>query len=143
LSDQCAPHSGAPTVFPGSHATVDAFVANSSSPRSWADALGGARAPDRPRLVGGVALRLRAGDAVFLHPQLAYDEAINASPDVAYALYFRLRRVDAPGRGDRLYRGFDALASPTAEGSRPGSAASSFDELANDVPPRGSFSMDD
>ena len=100
--------------------------------------------------MGGVELRLRAGDAVFLHPRLAYDEAPNGTPDIAYSVCYRADRRDRAalagfGSRDRLFSGFDRLNSEFAApgASNVESAASSFDELAVDHrSPGGSFAMD-
>jgi hypothetical protein len=57
------PKEGAPWVWPGSHQ--------------------GRRADPR-------AVSLGAGDALVMHPELAHSGALNLSPNVRYAVYFRL-----------------------------------------------------
>jgi len=47
--------------------------------------------PRKPDLGPPVQILADPGDVVFLHPKLAHRVGINASPNIRYQIYFRLR----------------------------------------------------
>lgn len=86
LQDVVAPWSGNFTVWPGSHLDHAAYFA-AHGPGAL---LGGLPPIDRrpPKQMIG-----RAGDAFLCHYLLAHSAAANTSPDIRYAVFFRLRLV--------------------------------------------------
>jgi hypothetical protein len=95
LSDLRDEFSGNLVVWPGSHRTIESYVR--SHPEGWLDPDGYGPVPlGLPPMALGepVQLRLRAGSIVLAHYQLAHAVSANRSPDIRYAVYFRLRHRD-------------------------------------------------
>ena len=93
LSDVPSADCGNFTVWPGTHRAYEAYLLE-HGPRSLID--GGmppVALPDPLQITG------RAGDAVLAHYQLGHAAAVNLSPHVRYAAFFRLRHVDCVALG--------------------------------------------
>ena len=100
LSDVRAPLAGNLCVFPGSHRRLQPLLLPDGRLRGYEDerfACAGKGKPQSPPglldLGAPLQLRLRAGDAVLMHPSLAHRGAPNLSPHIRYAAYFRLKHA--------------------------------------------------
>jgi len=98
LSDTPEPSMGQLVVWPGTHLLLCEVVR--------------ARGPSvlrfeakRPSLAphAHVHLRLRAGDAVFMHPMLAHSWSRNLSPHVRHMVYYRLTKTDHERERPRMF----------------------------------------
>lgn len=87
LSDVDETYSGNFTVWPGTHRTYEEYF-RSAGPEAL---LNGMPDVDLPQPVQVTA---KAGDAVFCHYQLGHGIAGNASPNIRYAIFFRLFKRD-------------------------------------------------
>jgi ectoine hydroxylase-related dioxygenase (phytanoyl-CoA dioxygenase family) len=75
------------TVWPGSHLLLDRyFQIHTPDP-----ALGGRVPIDLPE---PLQIKAKAGDLIFCHYLLAHAAAINISPNIRYALFFRIEHSD-------------------------------------------------
>ena len=87
LNDVSQPYSGNLTLWPGSHYLYEDYFRK----QGWESLLGGMPPVDLPepeQIMG------QAGDIVLCHYQLGHTAAINVSPNIRYAIYFRLVHVD-------------------------------------------------
>lgn len=87
LSDVPDPDSGNFTVWPGSHRLYADYF-REHGPESLLNGMPPVELPE-PRQVTG-----RAGDAVLAHYQTGHGIASNVSPNIRYAIFFRLSHVD-------------------------------------------------
>lgn len=87
LNDVSQPFAGNLTVWPRTHFQYERYF----SEHGWESLLGGMPPIDLPE---PVQMMGRAGDVVLAHYQLAHTAAINVSPYVRYAIYFRLEHSD-------------------------------------------------
>jgi hypothetical protein len=87
LSDLPGPHSGNFTVWPGTHQLYERYF-REHTPQSLLNGMPDVGLPEPDQLTG------RAGDIVFCHYQIAHGVTPNVSPNVRYAIFFRLRHVD-------------------------------------------------
>ena len=87
LHDLVPPFVGSFTVWPGAHEAVHA-VLRSSGVEGFC-----AKRPDLSAVTSPVELPIRRGDLILAHPLLPHAAAFNHSPDVRYAVYFRLRHA--------------------------------------------------
>ncbi|HEX6970994.1 MAG TPA: phytanoyl-CoA dioxygenase family protein, partial [Limnochordia bacterium] len=77
------PFSGNLTVWPGTHRLYEAYF-REHGPEALLNGMPPIELPEPVQLTG------RAGDVVLCHYQLAHGVAMNVSPHVRYAVYFRL-----------------------------------------------------
>ncbi|MGI9147868.1 MAG: phytanoyl-CoA dioxygenase family protein [Chloroflexota bacterium] len=87
LSD--IPHAdmGNLTVWPGSHLLYEQYF-RELGPQALLDGMANVALPDPVQLTG------EPGDVVLCHYQLGHGIAGNSSPNIRYAIYFRLKHVD-------------------------------------------------
>lgn len=89
LSDVPAPYAGNFTTWPGTHTLYKAYF-REHGPQSLLEGM--------PRIGDAMPqpeqFLAQAGDAALVHYQLAHGIAGNASPNVRYAIFFRLHHVD-------------------------------------------------
>ena len=119
LSDTSEDCAGQFTVFPGSHLALAALVAEQGEGALYA---AGAARPPLPPSATPLELRVRAGDAVLVHPLLAHRVGRNFSPHIRYACFFRVQAREREGvRGEllagRLWAEFEGLQQGRAGGS--------------------------
>jgi len=75
------------TVWPGSHLVLQQYFQTHAL-----DPASGGRVPvDLPE---ALQIKAKAGDLIFCHYLLAHAAAINISPNIRYALFFRLEHLD-------------------------------------------------
>jgi hypothetical protein len=87
LSDVSQPYAGNLTLWPGSHYLYERYFRE----HGWESLFGGMPPVDLPepeQMMG------KAGDIVLCHYQVGHSVAINVSPHIRYAIYFRLNHVD-------------------------------------------------
>jgi hypothetical protein len=87
LNDVSQPYAGNLTLWPGSHFLYERYFRE----HGWDSLLGGMPPVDLPepeQIMG------QAGDIVLCHYQLGHTAAINISPHIRYAIYFRLTHID-------------------------------------------------
>ena len=87
LSDIPDADMGNLTVWPGSHLQYEQYFRD-RGPEALLNGM-----PDVP-LSDPVQLTGQPGDAVLCHYQLGHGIAGNSSPDIRYAIYFRLKHVE-------------------------------------------------
>ena len=87
LSDLHGPYAGNLAVWPGSHHLYEQYFRD-HGPQALLDGMPSVALPEPVHLTG------RAGDVVLCHYELAHGVAMNTSPHVRYAIYFRLHHVD-------------------------------------------------
>lgn len=87
LQDVPAGDSGNFTVWPGSHRTFETYF-REHGPHTLLDGMPPIDLGESRQVTG------RAGDAVLVHYQLGHGIAGNISPDIRYAIFFRLFRTD-------------------------------------------------
>jgi len=87
LSDVPEPYMGNFTYWPGTHRLYEAYF-REHSPQSLLDGMPKVDLPVPEQFTG------QAGDAALVHYQIAHGIAGNASPNVRYGIFFRLRHVD-------------------------------------------------
>ncbi|MGF1483109.1 MAG: phytanoyl-CoA dioxygenase family protein [Opitutales bacterium] len=97
LSDVRRENAGNFTVWPGSHLKLQAWFQN----RTLMDLIDGA-----PRLDYGPAHQVQweAGDLLLAHYQLLHGIAPNYSPDIRYAVFFRLHHKEHKGNEEAAMR---------------------------------------
>lgn len=108
LSDVTGDGQGNFTVWPGSHRLNGEYF-REHQPESLLEGMPKVDLPPPRQLTG------RAGDAVLCHYLLSHGTAPNVSPNIRYAIYFRLNRVNHQARQR------EAMMDPWAEwdGIRP------------------------
>jgi len=87
LNDVSQPYSGNLTLWPGSHYLYEDYFRK----HGWETLIGGMPPVDLPE---PVQIMGNAGDIVLCHYQLGHTAAINVSPNIRYAIYFRLDHID-------------------------------------------------
>lgn len=87
LSDVPEPFSGNFTTWPGTHTLYETYF-REHGPQSLLDGLPKIEMPAPEQFV------CQAGDAALVHYQIAHGIAGNASPNIRYAIFFRLLHVD-------------------------------------------------
>ena len=87
LSDVRGPYSGNFTVWRGTHRKYESYF-REHGPEALLKGMPDVELPEPEQLT------VRAGDAVLAHYQLGHGIAGNASPNIRYAVFFRLHRVD-------------------------------------------------
>jgi phytanoyl-CoA dioxygenase PhyH len=87
LNDVSQPYSGNLTLWPGSHYLYERYFRE----YGWESLLGGMPPVDLPEPIQIIG---NAGDIVLCHYQLGHTAAINVSPNIRYAIYFRLNHID-------------------------------------------------
>lgn len=87
LSDLPAEFCGNFAVWPGTHRSTEAYF-QEHGPEKFLEGLPPIELPSP------VQITARAGDAVFCHYQLAHSVALNFSPNIRYAIFFRLKHKD-------------------------------------------------
>lgn len=87
LSDLPGPDAGNFTVWPGTHRQYEDYF-RSRGPQALLEGMPQVSLPEPVQITG------RAGDAVLCHYQLGHTANGNASPNIRYACFFRLARVD-------------------------------------------------
>jgi hypothetical protein len=86
LSDLPGPDSGNFTVWPGSHRSLQRIYRD----EGLAAVMDNARYPQRSDFGTAHQITGRAGDLVIAQYLLGHDSALNRSPHIRYAIYFRL-----------------------------------------------------
>jgi len=89
LSDVPEPYSGNFTVWPGAHRPMAAYLREHGFD-SLMNGLPRIPMPEAHQITG------QAGDVVFAHYMLPHTAAINLSPHVRYAIFFRMTPNDRP-----------------------------------------------
>jgi hypothetical protein len=87
LSDLPEPYAGNFTVWPGTHTIYERYF-REHGPQSLLEGMPKVELPQPEQFLG------KAGDAALVHYQLAHGIAGNGSPNVRYAIFFRLKHVD-------------------------------------------------
>jgi ectoine hydroxylase-related dioxygenase (phytanoyl-CoA dioxygenase family) len=87
LSDVSDDFAGNLTVWPGTHGIYESYF-REHGPESLLSCMPPVDLPQPVQLTG------KAGDIVLCHYQLAHGVALNVSPHVRYAIYFRLHHVE-------------------------------------------------
>lgn len=87
LSDLPEPNSGNFVVLPGSHRATEAYF-REHGPKSFLEGFPKIEQPEPVHITG------KAGDVVFCHYQLGHGIAPNVSPNIRYAVFFRLTHRD-------------------------------------------------
>jgi len=87
LSDVPRPYMGNFTVWPGTHRLYETYF-RERGPQSLLEGMPQVDLPEPEQFTG------RAGDAALVHYQIGHGIAGNVSPDVRYAIFFRLMHVD-------------------------------------------------
>ena len=87
LSDLPQPYSGNLAVWPGTHRSFETYF-RERGPQSLLEGMPQVEMPEPVQITG------KAGDAVLCHYQLAHGITGNGSPNIRYAIYFRLSHVD-------------------------------------------------
>jgi Phytanoyl-CoA dioxygenase (PhyH) len=87
LNDVEETYAGNFTVWPGTHHTYEDYF-RTHGPQSLLDGMPPVELPEPEQV------QVRAGDAVLAHYQLGHSNAENHSPNVRYAIYFRLSHHD-------------------------------------------------
>jgi hypothetical protein len=87
LSDVLQPYSGNFTVWPGTHYLYQDYF-REHGPKSLLNGMPPIEMPEPEQILA------RAGDVVFCHYQVAHTAGPNLSPDIRYAIYFRLYHQD-------------------------------------------------
>jgi hypothetical protein len=91
LSDVADAFAGNLTVWPGTHRMYEQYF-REHGPESLLEGMPPVTLPQPVQLMG------HAGDIVLCHYQLAHGVALNVSPHIRYAIYFRLHHVDHDAR---------------------------------------------
>ena len=87
LSDLPEPYAGNFTVWPGTHTLFEGYF-RERGPEALLEGMPKVALPEPRQFLG------QAGDAALVHYQLAHGIAGNGSPNVRYAIFFRLSHVD-------------------------------------------------
>jgi len=87
LSDLTQDYAGNFTVWPGTHHAYERYFRD-HGPESLLDGMPPVDLPQPQQIIG------QAGDVVLVHYQLAHAAAVNVSPHVRYAIFFRLKHID-------------------------------------------------
>lgn len=87
LSDLPEPNSGNFAVLPGTHRSTAEYF-REHGPKSFFEGFPKIEQPDPVHITG------KAGDMVFCHYQLGHGIAPNVSPNIRYAVFFRLTHHD-------------------------------------------------
>lgn len=87
LSDLPEPYAGNFTVWPGTHTLFERYF-RERGPQALLEGMPKVDLPQPEQFLG------RAGDAALVHYQLAHGIAGNGSPNIRYAIFFRLSHVD-------------------------------------------------
>lgn len=87
LSDLKAPFSGNFTVWPGTHHQYEQYF-REHTPQALLNGMPPIELPEPVQITG------HAGDIVLVHYELAHAAAINVSPHIRYAIFFRLVHVN-------------------------------------------------
>jgi hypothetical protein len=87
LSDLPEPYAGNFTVWPGTHKIYEDYF-RQHGPQSLLDGMPRVQMPPPEQFTG------KAGDAALVHYQLAHGIAGNGSPNIRYAIFFRLFHVE-------------------------------------------------
>jgi hypothetical protein len=95
LSDVPEINSGNFTVWPGAHRTLEAHL-RAHGHEVLVPGLPKIDLPEPRQIVA------RAGDAVLAHYQLPHGAACNLSPNIRYAVFFRVSHVDHAAFGNRI-----------------------------------------
>lgn len=85
LSDVSRDYAGNFTVWPGTHHLFETYF-REHGPESLLDGMPKVEMPQ------AVQLKVNAGDVALVHYQVAHAAAVNVSPHVRYAIFFRLSR---------------------------------------------------
>lgn len=91
LSDVQQPYAGNFTVWPRTHSLYQDYF-QQNGPKSLLNGMPDVELPKPNQLLA------KAGDVMLVHYQVAHTAAINISPHVRYAIYFRLKHVDHDAR---------------------------------------------
>jgi len=87
LSDIPERYSGNFTYWPGTHTKYEEYF-RQHGPQSLLDGLPPIEMPEPVQFTG------QAGDAAFVHYQIGHSIASNSSPNIRYAIFFRLHHID-------------------------------------------------
>jgi hypothetical protein len=87
LSDLPQAYSGNLAVWPGTHRLFETYF-RERGPESLLEGMPQVEMPEPVQITG------KAGDAVLCHYQVAHGITGNGSPNIRYAIYFRLSHVD-------------------------------------------------
>jgi ectoine hydroxylase-related dioxygenase (phytanoyl-CoA dioxygenase family) len=87
LSEVTGPDTGNLVVWPGTHHIYEQYF-RERGPQALLEGMPNVELP-APRHITG-----KPGDAVLCHYQLGHGIAGNGSPNIRYAIYFRLKHVD-------------------------------------------------
>lgn len=87
LSDVPKPYSGNLSVWPGTHYVYEEYF-REKTPQSLLCGMPEVTLPESQQLT------VEKGDLLLVHYQVAHGAAVNLSPNVRYAVYFRLKHVD-------------------------------------------------
>jgi len=90
LSDVPEDNSGNLMVWPGGHLKLQSYVLERNDPRAILETSLLDQPPDIPLDIAPTQICLDAGDAVVCHWMLPHSIAPNLSPNIRYAVYFRL-----------------------------------------------------
>jgi ectoine hydroxylase-related dioxygenase (phytanoyl-CoA dioxygenase family) len=89
LNDILEENSGNFTVYPGTH-MLHADWFKSNPPEALLNEQGYMKAMPTIQRPPGVQIKAKAGDVIIAHYLLAHSIASNVSPNIRYALYFRI-----------------------------------------------------
>ncbi|MCB9150667.1 MAG: phytanoyl-CoA dioxygenase family protein [Caldilineaceae bacterium] len=92
LSEVQAPFAGNFTVWPGTHTLYEKWF-RERGPQALLEGMPKVEIPAAEQQM------VSPGDIMLVHYQLAHAAAVNVSPHVRYAIYFRLHHVDHEGNG--------------------------------------------
>jgi hypothetical protein len=87
LSDLPQPNAGNFTVWPGTHTLYETYF-REHGPQSLLKGMPPVTLPEPEQFLG------HAGDAALVHYQIAHGIAPNLSPNIRYAVFFRLNHID-------------------------------------------------
>lgn len=88
LNELSADWSGNFTVWPGTHRIFEQYYKSHKPDPNMKYGIPSVELP-KP-----IQLKVKAGDLVFAHFQLAHDASVNMSEAIRYAIYFRMNHVD-------------------------------------------------
>lgn len=91
LSDVTQPYAGNFTVWPQTHTLFQEYF-KANGPESLLNGMPAIELPEAKQLLA------KAGDVMLVHYEVAHAAAINVSPHVRYAIYFRLKHIDHDDR---------------------------------------------
>lgn len=87
LSDVPQPYAGNFTVWPGTHHIYERYF-RERGPESLLEGMPPVGIPEPQQITG------RAGDVMIVHYMLGHTAAVNISPHIRYAIFFRLEHVE-------------------------------------------------